>query len=294
MTASPFFPALQGRQARVVGFAAATGIGRRAALLLGSAILLTVIVGVIFAPLLAAHSAVALDLNAVLHGPSLNHPFGTDQFGRDIFARTLNAGRIDHLLVAAIVTTGFIIGTTLGIIAGWAGGWFDSVLTRVIDVALGFPFLVLVICVIGMRGPGLMSLYVAVSLVSWVYYARLVREEVRLAKRLDYMQAAKASDFPSWRIITRHLLPNVIVQPLVYASSDCVYALLLGAAVSFLGLGVQPPRSEWGQMVALGVPYVSAQWWMSTFPGLAIVMTGIAFSLIADGLSDAVRVGRSP
>jgi peptide/nickel transport system permease protein len=292
VTASSFFPALQGRQLRAGGFLATTGRRRRVSLWAGSAILLVIVIGAVFAPLLASHSPIALNVNDVLQGPSLSHPFGTDQFGRDIFARTLFAARIDLLLVAALVTTGFIIGTSVGVIAGWVGGWLDSVLTRVTDVALGFPFLVLVISVIGMRGPGLMSLYIAVSLVSWVYYARLVREEVRLAKKLDYMRAALASDFPTWRIIVRHLLPNVIVQPVVYASSDCVYALLLGAAVSFLGLGVQPPQSEWGQMVALGVPFVSAQWWMSTFPGLAIAVTGIAFSLIADGLSDFVRAGR--
>jgi peptide/nickel transport system permease protein len=264
----------------------------RAALVVGAALLGFIIVVAVAAPLVAKHSPTALNPGAVLQSPSWSHPFGTDQFGRDVFARTIYSARIDLLLATMLVATAFLIGVTLGVIAGWVGGWFDTAVTRIIDIALAFPFLVLVISVIGMRGPGLASLYLAVSLVAWVFYARLVREEVLRAKQMDYIRAARASDFNTSRVVVRHLLPNVVIQPLVYASSDCVYALLLGASVSFLSLGVQPPQSEWGQMVAQGTPFLAVEWWISTFPGLAIVITGIAFSLIAEGLADLTRGGR--
>jgi peptide/nickel transport system permease protein len=271
-------PALRGRE--------------RASLWVGATMLATLVAAAVAAPLIARHSPSALNPLAPLAHPDLAHPFGTDQLGRDVFSRVLYSARIDLLLAFSLVSTAFIIGTVLGIVAGWVEGWFDTLLTRVIDVALAFPFLVLVISVIGMRGPGLLSLYIAVSLVAWVFYARLVREEVRRVRRLDYMRAADTSGFSTARIITRHLLPNVVVQPLVYAASDCVYALLIGASISFLGLGVQPPQSEWGQMVAQGTPFLASQWWISTFPGAAMVVTGVAFSLVADGLAERSRQGR--
>jgi peptide/nickel transport system permease protein len=263
----------------------------RTSLWLGCAIIVAIALAGVFGPLAMRQSPSALDITATLQPPSAAHLFGTDQFGRDMLARTLAAARLDLPLAFALVATGLTIGSLIGIIAGWYGGPIDAVVTRVVDIALAFPALVFVIGVIGVRGPGLASLYLAVSLFSWVFYARLVRAEVQVARRTDYIRAAQASDFSTPRIIVRHLLPNIVIQPLVYASSDCVYALLLGASVSFLSLGVQPPAVEWGQMVALGVPYVGVQWWMSAFPGLAIAITGIGFSLIADGLADFIRSG---
>jgi peptide/nickel transport system permease protein len=263
----------------------------RTSLWLGVAIIVATALAGVFGPLVIQHSPSALDIGASLQPPSAAHPFGTDQFGRDMLARTLAAARLDLPLAFALVGTGLTVGSIVGIVAGWYGGPIDAVVTRLVDIALAFPALVLVIGIIGVRGPGLASLYLAVSLFSWVFYARLVRTEVQVAKQTDYVRAAQASDFSTPRIIVRHLLPNIVIQPLVYASSDCVYALLLGASVSFLSLGVQPPAVEWGQMVALGVPYVGVQWWMSTFPGLAIAVTGIGFSLIADGLADFIRSG---
>lgn len=264
---------------------------RRSSLWLGVGLIVAIALVGILAPLLTHQSPSDLNIAAALQPPTSAHPFGTDQFGRDVLARTLYAARLDIPLVFGLVGTGLTLGSVVGIVAGWYGGLVDSVVTRLIDVALAFPVLVLVIGVIGVRGPGLTSLFIAVSLFSWVFYARLVRTEVQSVRRADYIRAAQASGFSTVRIISRHVFPNVVIQPLVYASSDCVYALLLGASVSFLSLGVQPPAVEWGQMVALGVPYVGDQWWMSTFPGLAIAITGIGFSLIADGLADFIRSG---
>jgi peptide/nickel transport system permease protein len=260
-------------------------------MLAGITLLILILLAAIFAPLICRYSPTALNPLAALEAPNATHYFGTDQFGRDIFARTVYAARVDLLIAFSLVITAFVIGTTLGVIAGWVGGAVDSVLMRIVDVALAFPFLVLVISFVGLRGPGLVSLYLAVSIVSWVFYARLVRSEVRQVRRSEYMQAAQASGFSTARVLGRHLLPNVVIQPLVYASSDLVYALLLGASVSYLGLGVQPPTPEWGQMVQDGSTFISAQWWLSFFPGAAIVLTAVAFSLIGDGIAAMTREG---
>jgi peptide/nickel transport system permease protein len=277
LRASAVVPFLRGRE--------------RLSMLIGFVLLGLIVVAAIFAPLICKYSPTALNPIAALRGPGAAHYFGTDQFGRDIFARTVYAARIDLIIAFSLVSTAFVIGTALGIVAGWAGGLVDSILMRIVDVALAFPFLVLVISIVGLRGPGLLSLYLAVSIVSWVFYARLVRSEVRQLRHAEYMLAAKASDYSTLRVLGRHLLPNVIIQPLVYASSDLVYALLLGASVSYLGLGVQPPTPEWGQMVQDGSTFIGAQWWLSFFPGAAIVVTAVAFSLIGDGLAALAREG---
>jgi len=260
-------------------------------LIAGGALFALIVFAAVAAPVICTFSPVALNPPDALQPPNGTHYFGTDQYGRDIFARTVFAARTDLLIAFSLVTTAFVLGTTLGILAGWVGGRLDSILMRIIDVALAFPFLVLVVSLAGLRGPGLVSLFLAVSIVAWVFYARLVRSEVRQLKRSEYMLAAQASDFSLPRILGRHLLPNVIVQPVVYASSDLVYALLLGASVSYLGLGVQPPRPEWGQMVQDGSTFIGAQWWLSFFPGLAIVVTAVSFSLIGDGLAHLAREG---
>ena len=261
-------------------------------LVVGLGLLGLIVAFVLLGPVALGGDAKEQNLDIVLQAPSGAHPFGTDQFGRDVLLRTLVAGRLDLLIAFGLVGIALVLGTTLGIVAGWLGGWVDGVIGRVIDVALAFTFLVLVISIVAVRGPGVSSLFVAVSFVGWVFYARLTRGEVLVARRLDYMRAAQASGYSRARIFARHLLPNVVIQPLVYASSDLVYALLLGASVSFLGLGVQAPTPEWGQMVFEGKTFITSQWWMAVFPGLAIVVTGVAFSLIGDGIADAARGDR--
>jgi len=263
----------------------------RLSMKIGCVLLGLIVFAAVLAPLISRYSPTALNPLAALERPGSAHFFGTDQFGRDIFSRTVYAARIDLMIAFSLVGTAFAIGTTLGVVAGWVGGLVDSLLMRIVDVALAFPFLVLVISIVGLRGPGLLSLYIAVSTVSWVFYARLVRAEVRQVRHAEYMLAAQASDYSALRVLVRHLLPNVIIQPIVYASSDLVYALLLGASVSYLGLGVQPPTPEWGQMVQDGSTFIGAQWWLSFFPGAAIVVTAVAFSLIGDSLAAVAREG---
>lgn len=269
-----------------------TGRGR-ATLLTGLLMLSLLILVAIFAPLIASHSPTEPNPSDILAGPSGAHFFGTDQYGRDIFARTLYAARIDLLIGAVLVGVAVIIGTTVGLFSGWVGGWLDVILMRIIDIGFAFPFLVLVICMVGLRGPGLGSLFFAVSLVAWVFYARLARGEVLITKQQNYIKAARTSGFSTPRILFRHVLPNVGSQVLLYATSDFVYAVLLGASVSYLGLGVQPPTSEWGAMVQQGQNFVTSQWWISLFPGLAIVYLGIALALLGDGLADILRQGDS-
>ncbi len=267
--------------------------GRGLLLALGLALLTGIVVLSLGAPVFTSYQPDEQDPVAALLGPGGDHLFGTDQFGRDLFTRVLYAGRIDLLIGTVLVGVALLVGTAVGVLAGWYGGWFDNLVARVIDIALAFPFLVLVICIVGIRGPGLSSLFVAVSVVAWVFYARLVRGEVLAIRRTGYIRAANASAFSTGRVLVRHVLPNVVIQPLLYATSDFVYALLLGASVSYLGLGVQPPTAEWGAMVQQGQPFIVDQWWLSLFPGLAIVVTGLAFSLIGDGLADLVRRGSS-
>jgi peptide/nickel transport system permease protein len=242
-------------------------------------------------PLLGRQDPTTIDPLKALLPPSWEHPFGTNQFGQDVLTRTLYAGRVDLLIGVLIVGIALILGTMIGLVSSWLGGWPDIVVMRVVDIGFAFPFLVLVITMVGLIGPGLLSLIIAVSLVAWIFYARLVRTEVLLVKRQNYVVAARVSGLSSVRILCRHVLPNVAPQLIIYATSDLVYAILLGASVSYLGLGVQPPTPEWGAMVQAGQNFIGSQWWISFFPGLAIAYTGIAFALIGDGLADSLRHG---
>jgi peptide/nickel transport system permease protein len=264
--------------------------GARVRLVIGGSMLGVLIFCCLAAPLLTNYSPDQQGTDQ-LAGPSGAHLFGTDQYGRDILSRTLYGGRTDLLIGLVLVGVAAVLGTLIGLVSGWYGGWVDLIVMRVCDIGLAFPFLVLVICIVGLRGPGLGSLFLAVSFVGWIFYARLVRTDVLVLRNANYVRSARLSGFSTIRILLRHVLPNVAGQVIVYASSDFVYAVLLGASVSFLGLGVQPPAPEWGAIIAQGQDYITAQWWIALFPGLAIVYLGLAFSLLADGLADIVRSG---
>jgi peptide/nickel transport system permease protein len=266
-------------------------IGPNVVLIVGLSLLGLLLLACYGAPLFTHWSPAQLDQNAILKAPSSRHWFGTDQFGRDIFARTLYAGRIDFLIGIVLVGVALVVGTLVGMVSAWLGGVTDAIVQRLVDIGFAFPFLVLVISVVGLRGPGLSSLFIAVSFVAWIFYARLVRSEVLVLKTSNYMLAARTSGFSTARVLVLHLLPNIVNQVLLYATSDFVYAVLLGASVSYLGLGVQPPTPEWGAMVQAGQNFVATQWWISFFPGLAIVLMGLAFALIGDSLADKWRLG---
>jgi peptide/nickel transport system permease protein len=254
--------------------------------LLAGLILLAVIAGLCAcAPLFATHHPDQQDLLHVLAGPSAAHPLGTDDLGRDIWARLLYAGRIDLLIGFTAVLAPFILGSALGLIAGYRGGWADAVIMRVLDIVVAFPFYVLVIAVVFALGAGVTSIFIAITAVGWVSYTRIVRGEVLVAKRLGYIQAARAAGLSTPRILLRHLTPNVLSQAVVYAMSDIVLTILAVVTLGYLGLGVQPPAPEWGAMMQAGQQYLSIHPMLATAPGIAVVLTGLALSLIGDGLA---------
>ncbi|MCD2469802.1 ABC transporter permease [Jiella sp. MQZ9-1] len=259
-------------------------------MLIGGAILTVFLVLAIGAPLISPYDPVYQDIAARLAPPSLAHPFGTDNFGRDILARVIWSARVDLQIAVLGVIFPFIIGTATGTIAGYFGGLTDTLFMRVVDVVLAFPFLVLMLAIIAILGPGLASFYIAMGLVGWVSYARLIRAQILVLRQSDFAMAAKSLGFSHWRIMFRHLLPNAMVGSIVFSMSDAVLVLLNGAAISYLGLGVQPPTAEWGIMVADGQAFISIAWWISTFPGLAIVVLAFGFSLLADGLGEKLGV----
>ncbi|HEU5432924.1 MAG TPA: ABC transporter permease [Thermomicrobiales bacterium] len=274
-----------------LGARAARRRGRLNGTLLAGLVLLAAIVAIaVLGPVLLPTKPDAFGLP--LQPPSLAHPFGTDNFGRDVLTRVVYAAHLDLLIGIVPTSITLVTGVILGSIAGYYGGKIDTVIMRVADVVMAFPFIVLVIGIIAMLGPGLRNLFIAIALVGWISYARLVRGEILVVKHQDYVVAAEALGNTSRAVLLRHVLPNVIGQTIVYAMSDAVLNILLGAALSFLGLGVQPPTPEWGLMIQEARNFIRQAWWMPTFPGLAIMITGVALSLIGDGLAERMNSGR--
>ncbi|WP_079210691.1 ABC transporter permease [Brucella pituitosa] len=265
-------------------------LSRRITLAIGIGVLTFFVLLAFGAPLMAPFDPVIQNADMRLQQPSWLHPFGTDNFGRDVFSRVIWGARIDLQIAIFGVIFPFAIGTVVGTIAGFFGGIIDAILMRLIDIILAFPFLVLMLSIIAILGPGLASFYIAMALVGWVSYARLVRAQILVLKSTDYAVAAESLGFSRFRIMFRHLLPNAIAGSLVFVMSDAVLVLLNGAAISYLGLGVQPPVAEWGVMVAEGQPFVTTAWWITLFPGLSIVFLAFGFSMLGDGLGEALGV----
>lgn len=255
----------------------------------GILIIGTIIALCLLAPVLTSHSPTDQDLNHILQGPSSKHWLGTDQLGRDEFARILYGGRVDLRVAFLAVLFPFVLGTTLGCIAGYYGRFMDTGIMRLVDIVVAFPFYVLVIALVFALGPGARSIYIAITLVGWVSYARIIRGEILVAKRQEYILAAQAAGFRDFRIIVRHLLPNVITQAIVYAMSDIVLDILAIVTLGYLGLGIQPPTPDWGGMIADGQAFLTTKWELSTIPGIVVVITALGLSLIGDGLADLLR-----
>lgn len=284
-------PSLPGRSLVTGRLRARRGGARNLPLTFGVALFALLVAAAVFAPLLTSADPVQQDLvNGLLPPGSPGHLLGTDQLGRDVLARLLYGARIDLRVGVLAVLTPFVVGTALGLLTGWFGGWFDTVVMRVVDMVVAFPFFVLVIALVFALGPGTTSIFVAISLVGWVAYARIVRGEVLVAKEQEYALAARASGLPTWRILFRHLLPNVVLQAVVYSMSDIVLSILAIVTLGYLGLGVPPPTPDWGSMIQEGQQFILTQWYLPTLPGLAVVVTGLALALIADGLVE--RFGR--
>jgi peptide/nickel transport system permease protein len=252
---------------------------------LGIVVVATVAAAGLFAPLLTPYDPIAQDYRSTLLPPSAEHLLGTDNLGRDLFARVLYGARIDLQIGLIATYVPLIYGLALGAIAGYVGGWFDTVLMRLVDVAIAFPFLVLIIVILAILGPGIQNMYIAVFAVAWTMYARLARADMLVVREQEYILAARALGYGPLRIIFRHALPNLLAPSLVFSMSDIVLNILLASSLSFLGMGVQPPAPEWGAIVADGRDFLLQAWWITTLPGIAIVITGLGFSLIGDGLS---------
>lgn len=259
-------------------------------LYLGGGLIGFIILIAIFAPFVAPFDPIAQNLSVKLQPPSLAYPFGTDNFGRNILSRIIWGARIDLQMGLIGVAFPFLIGTTVGAIAGYAGRAVDAVAMRVVDIVLAFPFLVLMLAIIAILKPGLSSFYIAMALVGWVSYARLIRAQVLVLKSADFVLAARSLGYSHFRILFRHILPNVLTGSIVFSMSDVVLVVLNGAAISYLGLGVQPPTAEWGIMIAEGQNFITTAWWITAFPGLTIVVMALGFSLLAEGLGEYLGV----
>lgn len=259
------------------------------ALRLGAAMLGLWLAVAILGGAVTPYDPIAQNLGIALQPPSWPHPFGTDNFGRDVLSRVMAGTRLDLAMGVMAVIGPICMGSVIGVAAGYAGGFFDAVLMRIVDVTIAFPFFVLMISIVSLLGPGLVSFFVAVSLVGWVSYARLARSRALVLRSSEFVLAARSLGFGPMRVLLRHVLPNAVVPCIVFSMSDVVLNILLGSALSYLGLGVQPPTPEWGVMIAEGQNFMEQAWWIDLFPGFAIVLLAFSFSLVADGLGERLE-----
>jgi peptide/nickel transport system permease protein len=259
-------------------------------LIVGFAIVGLVTVYVVIYPLLSPYSPTDPDFTQpTFADPSWSHPLGTDNFGRDTLTRLAYGGRVDLVIALAATLVTLVVGSALGLLSGYVGGWFDSLLMRLVDFTLTIPYLILVIAIVAILGTGTWNIVYAIWLVGWVAYARIIRAETLVARKLEYVEAARVIGMSQLRIMLRHIVPNVISAALIFAMADMVLNILVSSSLSFLGLGVQPPNPEWGLMVAEARDFFLRDWRLMTYPGLAVLIIGAGFGLIGDGLAQALR-----
>ena len=249
----------------------------------------------LLAPLLAPYDPLVQDLGLRLRPPSPEHWLGTDSLGRDILSRILYGARISLLVGVVVVVSAGVVGTAIGLIAGYVGGFVDDALMRLTEVFLAFPALILAMAIAGALGPSLTNAIIAIAAVTWAVYARLTRGQILSLRRREFVEAARAMGASRTRIVVRHLLPNALAPLMIQASFDLGGSIIAAAGLSFIGFGAQPPTPEWGVMISEGRNYISTQPWLSLFPGLAILLAVGSFNLLGDGLRDAFdpRLSRS-
>jgi peptide/nickel transport system permease protein len=257
----------------------------------GLIVIVLALLAAILAPLLTPYVAAGLgepDIDNKFIVPQIAHPFGTDSLGRDILARMLFGARKSLSMGLLVVVFAVLIGTPLGAVAGYFGGWTDEVIMRVTDIFLAFPPLLLAVAIAAALGPGYLNAVIAIAITWWPWYTRLVRAQALSIREREFVDAARGIGVNSLTIIRRHILPNVLTPVLVQSTVDIGSAILTVAGLSFIGLGPQPPTPDWGVMVNEGRLYMqSGRWWLVTFPGLAIFLTALAFNLLGDGVRDA-------
>jgi peptide/nickel transport system permease protein len=267
---------------------------RRRTALFGLGVVVVVLLAAAFAVWLTPFDPLEQDINQRLKAPGWQnaagqmHPLGTDHLGRDILARVLFGARIALVVGLSAVLVSGVLGMMIGLVAGYFGGKMDDFLMRLADIQLAFPFILLAIAVIGVLGPSLRNIIIVIGVSSWVVYARVVRGEVLSIRERDFVQAAIALGSRDGRILIHHILPNAFTPWLVVATLDMARVIVIESALSFLGLGVQPPTPTWGGMLADGRVYLSTAWWLATFPGLAILVTVLGINLLGDGLRDTL------
>jgi peptide/nickel transport system permease protein len=244
------------------------------------------------APVIAPFDPVKQDLQNSLLPPGGVHLLGTDKFGRDVLSRLIWGAQVDLRIGFMAVLIPFVFGTVVGALAGYFGGWFDSIVMQIVDIFFAFPFYVMVIVLVFVLGAGEVSIYLAISAISWVAYAKIVRGEVLVAKKQDYIVAARLGGMSHSRVIVRHIGPNVMSQAVIYAMSDIVLDIMAIVTLGYLGLGIAPPTAEWGSMILDGQEFITTQWQQATIPGLVIVVTSLGLSWIGDGLSDLLSPER--
>jgi peptide/nickel transport system permease protein len=263
---------------------------------LGAAIVLVAALAAVAGPFITPFDPAAQELPLRLAGPARLHPFGLDELGRDVFTRVLAGARISFLVGVTVVSVSALVGTLIGAVAGYAGGLIDDVISRVMDTLMAFPGLLLAIALVAVLGPSLGNVLVALTIIGWVGYARLVRGQVLRAREFDYVQAARALGARTPRVILRHVLPAAMPAVVVQATLGMAGAVIGEAALSFLGLGVQPPTPSWGTMLSGGRGHLMDAPHLTLFPGVAIAVLVLGFNFLGDGLRDLAdpRTPRRP
>lgn len=251
----------------------------------GAAIVGLYVLTAVLGPHLTPYDPAAINIMATLSPPSKQHLFGTDALGRDILTRVVHATRVDLLIGVSAVVVALAVGTVIGGVAGYYGGVVDEIIMRIMDVIQSFPAFILALGVVAVLEPGVMNIVAVIALINVPSYARVLRAELLSARERAYSEAARIAGNSNMRILFRHLLPNCMTPVFVVASINVGWAILITAGLSFLGLGVQPPDAEWGQMISTGTQEIlMGAWWTSVFPGLALLLVVMGFNLLGDGL----------
>ena len=254
--------------------------------LMGGIVVVVLFVVSVFAPVLSPYDPDAIHVNEILMPPSRQHILGTDELGRDVFSRMIWGSRISLKVGFVAVGIAILIGVIVGSAAGYYGGWIDSVLMRFVDIMLCFPAFFLILAVIAILQPSIYNIMAVIGLTSWMGVARLVRAEFLRIREMDFVKAARSIGASDFRIIFRHILPNALSPVLVAATLGVAGAILTESALSFLGIGVQPPMPSWGNMLTAGKDNMEIAWWLSVFPGMAILITVLGYNLLGEGLRD--------
>ena len=254
----------------------------------GLIVVLILVLVAVFAPWIAPYSYDEVNYKESLKPPSAKHWLGTDILGRDIFSRIVYGSRVSLEVGIIAVAISVSIGVVLGLISGYFGGWVDALIMRLVDITYSFPFLLFAIAIMTILGPGFINVFIAIGIINWAWFARVTRGSVLAAKEQEYILAAIAMGASSARIMFKHIMPNVIAPVIVGTALNSGYAILAEAALSFLGIGVQPPYPSWGLMLSDARNYITTAPWMTIYPGLAIALTVLGFILLGNGLRDAI------